>query len=944
MAVSYIFDTTYGTKQNPSGSTGAHRVIIGCLDTVGFAGSPELVLYDPGVSIQYQGDNDRFVKSVMGSTLSFSARIDDAQLAVWDTLLNKDEGKVFCLFFDDTTSGALPYWYGHLVIEDAAITISNEYHDIDLSFTDGLASLRGKEWVDDNDGSPYTGLRSLEFYLKEIVFKLPAFAGYVDYVENVASVANVPVFSEVGLPWPSAENPGDNTFYSWHVDDPIFKNLRVKAQTFDKPKRKVDRLRELSPRPDFFSTSDVLEDICKAFGAVAVMSGGYVNIVCRQELAFFRGENLYDTTYDLNRSTQSWTYTTSDSTYQNTSFDSTYKISKGAVRRRSMPYSQTLLIHEDGGSDNLVQYGYFDPRGAAESGGRTDIFTSNSQTLLNTGYRSDITYVFEDDNSPLDDLPLGVNEDHLKYPADPSEYMGFPEQTADDIEVFSGENIRLTLGGNVKFRHTEGTSGLPTPIAVNMWGGTMVVRIRLEFTTIDDVTYRLSRTVQTHVLSNGSVDYINIDAAVPGSASDRLYFRKLYNEIAWVAEGGDGYDDAWYEIMVPHGDTNNTGDDWGASIHPLTVKYAGQVPYAPLGTKILGEDDGTGVELQREVSDAHMFHYFREDIQLELPYGSSDEVLNFETARFEMGAQIYESDNGPRPNTTAQNNGSPEYDGETPVWRSANADGTGGSKLYSTGSYFMAEPYHIQFVGARVALGDGSDTADITTKFTGGDGYEVFDIGSSRIGSRLTFYNKHNAGTVYAPIKTSNNAGAFLQSAGQTVYSENLKWFGHYNTEPDYGDDGDYDALHSYVAHSHLQLLGRSADVYSMSMLPHPGSNVSTLMTPFLVSNTSQFTVSGSIYLMPLNLRWTPGGGLSGEFLKVGAARDLGTVQEIFDDPRKGAGPIGGQPGHGIVGLIDQVQQSRVDTSTNTTDITNLDSDLTSAKDDLEAQSFFLER
>jgi hypothetical protein len=946
MAVSYLFDSTYGIKQTPSGDTGAHRIVIGCTDSVGGTLS-ELVIYDPGINLQYQGDTDRFSKAIMGSTLSFTARINDSQLATWDTLLNKDEGKVFCLFFNDDDPTSLPYWYGHLVIENAAISISNQYHDVDLSFTDGLASLRGQNWVNDNDGERYTGFKTLEFFLKEIVFKLPAVAGYLDYVENELSTASVPLFSEVGLPWPSSDYQG--TFYDWHEDDPILQHLRVKAQTFDKPKKKVDRLREVSPRPDFFSTADVLEDICKTFGAVAVMFNGRVNIACRQEMAFFRGQNVYSTTYDFNRSAQTYARSTSASAYYNTTFDSTYKIANGAVRRRSMPYSQALLVHEDGGSDNLVQYGYFDPRGAAESGGRPNIFTSSGDGLMNTGYRSYIRYVFKNPApwNELDDLPLDVDEDYLKYPADPSGYLGFPEQTATDIEAFSGENVRLTFGGNVEFRDYDSLTALPTPYAKNMWGGTMVVRVRLEFTTIDDVAYRLSRTVQTHVLSNGSVDYINIDAGEPGSANDRLYFRKLYNELNWIAEGEDGYDDSWYEIMVPHGDTNNTGDDWGASIHALTVPYANQVAYAPMGVKIQGEDDGTGVTLKKQVSDAHMFHYFREDIQLELPYGASDTVLNFDTARFEMGAAMYESDNGPRPNTTGGNNGSPEYDGETPVWRSANADGTGGSKLYSTGAYYMAEPWHIEFVGARVALGDGSESADITTKFKGGSGYEVFDMGSSRLGSRKTFYNRHNAGTLWAPVKTANTAGSFLQAGGQTVYSENLQWQGHNNDEPTYGDGNSYDALHTYVAHSHLQLLGRSADIYSMTLYPHPGANVNTLMSPLLASFTSQLTLSTDTYLIPLNLRWNSAGELAGDFLKVGASRDLSTVQEVFENSSKGSGPIGGQPGHGIVGVIDKIQQSRLDTSTNTTNITVIDgkvTDLNTAKDELELLQLFMEK
>lgn len=930
MAVSYLFDTVYSPKNVGTGAK--HRLVIGTTETTGGA-TTQLELLDPGIKLQWQGDAERFNKAVMGSTLSFTAYVDDNQLTKWENLLNQNEGKCFCLFFDSDAADAKPYWYGSLLIESTSIEVACERRKIDVVFTDGLAMLRGAPWVKAN-GDAYTGRKTLAFYMNEIVSKLGGFAGYKDYMNNQINQTVVPKFREVGFPWPSVENHDDEIFYDWHEADGVLEHCAVESRTFHKPKKNVDRLRELPARPEYFNTGDVLEDICKAFGATACMFEGRINLVCRQEVAFMKGAGVYGVKYDKNTSNPFNDVVSADTTglfgIEGTNFDDHYVIRAGATKGKSLPFSQAILIHEDGGSDNLVQQGFFDPRGSAETGGRPNIFSDSLGHLIsNTGYRADVKYVFDEVPINIPDNLVAhpttghiIEEPYLTFPKDPSTYMGFPAQEATDLEVFSGEQVRLTFGGNVEFRHVSSPPPNLTPLGRNVFGSHMVVRVRLQFTTTGDVGYRASRTVQTHVLSNGSADSILIDFGGLGTASDRRFFRKLYNNFAWIAEGSAGYDDAFYEILVPHGDTNNTGDGYGATVHPLTVQYAGQTPYAPIGTKIQGEDNGTGVILDRDVGTEHMYHYFREDIQLELPFASNDTILSFEKCYFEQGASLFEPENGPNPNTTAQNDGSPDFDGTTPLWRSANADGTGGSKVYSTGAHWMSKPKHLHFVGVRVAIGDGSDTADITTKMTGGDGYEIFAMGSSRIGSRTTFFNKHTSGTVFAPMKESAAENDFSIVSGAKVFKENIKWKGHAHGETNASPDTFVDSLHSYVADTHLKLLGESADIYTLSAMPRPGSNPDVVKSPFAVFKTDQLETNTTVFLMPLNLNWASNQGFSGTFLKVGQARDLSTIQELDDPVRRGGPSQDGGGGGGIVGMtgvIERINTTR--TSLNTTNV-----------------------
>lgn len=942
MAVTHIFDTVYEARHEG----GSYRIIIGDSTGVVTDTVSELALLDPGMTLQWQGD-DNMSKAIMGSSLSFNAMLNDDQLSTVEDMMDTNEGDIFCLFFNSNASDAKPYWYGHLLKESVVIQVANEKHIVDMTFTDGLGSLRGKQWQDE-DGSLYTGFKKLSFYLREVISKLPGYEGYKDYITSAShlNLDDIPLINTVA--WPAPEEASDKKYT---VLDELLDHARVRAQTFNKPKKQVDRIRELEAPAEYMNASDVLEDICKCFGATAAIFDGRLHLACRLDLASMKGSSVFETTYDYDPVTDSWTTNARYGEFQNQNADDEYSVLSGATKGYTIPVSQVNITHEEGGSDALVMEGYYvNSGGAINALDTTDsliqslVATSSNGTgdgpfnnLYATGVRRDIMYRFGEATLPTVDLGFFVQ------PKDPATYMGFPSETVDDLEFQSGEQVRIQFGGNFRLE----VGALVSASASNELhrihvGSVVIVRCRIQFTTTGDVGYRLSRTVHTHVKTDGNQDYINIDNVRAyydiNSESivleDRRFFRKLYNDLEWVkSDAGADYTDAWFEIIVPHGDNENSGDDYGAPITQLTELYDGQPSYAPIGTQLDGDNSGAGVILKTE-DDATLMQYFQEDLKIALPFQDDDEqvVLDFESFYFEMGAAEYEHDAGPRGNAAAETG----WRGDLPLWKSAYADGNGGSKRFTGSGASVSYPQFFHFTGLKISVGDGSESADLTTKATGGDGYEVVNLGSSRLGSRKAFVNTHVSGTIFAQKKDS---GANDDFTSPIEYEENLQWRGHaVGVVSSPIPDTAYDSLHRYYADSYLQIFGKSREVYSMALIPkYSGSALTSLGNPFKVLKMNTLVADSGVYeyLLPLSYTWTLNEGIRGSFLKVGQNRDLSSVQSDEGRPVRGGGGgiIGMPPGLDFTSEVSQIKD--------TTDLITVTSgvDLDDIKGDVETNN-----
>lgn len=985
MAVSYLFDTKYHESSTAGPASSGQqkcRVVIGdksgSVTTVG----GEMDLFDPGITLSYGGDQDRFMSSFMGSTLSFTSRLTDAQLDIWEDLLDLNEGEVFCLFFDDWAD-SVPYWYGHLVIESSVIRVENKSHTVDVTFTDGLASLRGVEWKDES-GEGYTGFRPLRFFLRELVSKLPAYPAFRDYVLNVKGDSYVPIVRECGFPDPRVDTTNN---YDFHSGDSKLYYLRARADTFDKPKKQIDRTRQLPASPSYFDAGAVLEDICKTFGATAAIFDGYLNLACRLDVSTMKGSDIAIHSHLYQPSSDTWTTSTnvssssetltSDTLFNDPDADSRYEVLDGATKRRSMPIHQVNLTHEEGGSDWLVADGYYlnpNIRHVDYGDVMLWIYLNSGSNILtqNTGQsqaffsidamRRDIWYVFYTSYSYPSTTPTPGATYTLQWyqsPASVGNYTGFEARTITDLEVQSGEELRIQFGGVAKFdRRNAINLGVNDNFKKYHVGNTLVCRVMIQFKDTDGYYWRLRRPVETHVLTNGSEDWIRINNiqlyldVISGGFIylDRYYFRKLYGTLRWVRNDDPDYDDSWYELMVPHGDTLNSGDGYGTTVHSLTdAQYGGQTNYAPIGCEIQGSpEEGEGVTLKEGDDDTFM-QYFKEDISVALPYNNNT-LVDFEEMYFEQGFELYEPNHGPRPNTASTN--LTYWDDANPAWRTPYADGTGAIDQYSgNNNSHRTRPMYIHVTGVRVSVGDGDESADFVTKIDGGDGYEIMNIGSSRLGSRLSFVNTHIAGTLWARTKNSSADGDF--DFVTEDYSENLQWRGHRAGDV-VGSNVPttlYDSLHSYVCNSYIDLFGESRVVYDMSLIPGSGG-LSTLKNPFAVLAMSKLVSNKSIteYLMPLSYSWTLNKGIAGSFLKVGQTRERsGLTEYVLPVDGKGTTVPGGiAPG---MDLADMAAQSRIVTSKVTvTQPINLDTEkdrvdaLENAKDELELLQIFMEK
>ena len=928
MAVEHIFDTTYyarrGDVANDAYASNAYRVIIGSTSgTVSASETSELEIYDPGIELTWDGDQDRFTNAIMGSSLSFSTRMDNTQLAKWEEMLDLPEGDVFCLFFDQPSQG--PYWYGHLIIEDCSIRVEAEYHRVDITFTDGLASLRGQEWRDE-DGDPYKGFKKLSFYLREIINKLPGFTAYKDYHNNYLSEDSVDMIREIGLPTAVIVDGANE--YRYQEDDYIFDKCRVRADSFNVPKKQVDRIRELQAAQDYLNTGDVLEDICKTFGATACIFDGFLNIGCRHDIATLGGRYVWSGKYSYDDSLDEWTLSSDGYTSltRQTDADTYLEFRAGAVRKRTLPIAQVNLTHEEGGSDFLAAYGYFlhpelsiiDLDDAAwwsqMTGGSGRLPPGSNPDMFSVdGRREDLFLNFRNSADYESGTPA-VDMEFYKYPADRTGYLGFEATTVEDLELASGEAIRLNFGGNAKFLQSTPLDSTPDELV----GCVLIARFRVQFTTTDDVGYRLSRTVHTHVDSNGSQDYIEIRDGVSDSVS-KYFFRKLYNDVEWLKDDHADYDDdGWFEVIIPHGDSDNSGDNFGATLHPLTQEYDGQISYAPIGTTIKGDIDGAGVILKDAAEGSGTWHHwFRDVLDFTLPYADNDATLSFEQFDIEMGFSLFRPQNGPRPNYTGaggQGNFT-QWSNANPTWRSANADGTGAvGTAPSSNLTYSQSPDYIHMTGLRVTQGDGSESSDLVTKVTGGDGYEILNMGSSRLGSRVAYSNTHVNNVLEFKKKDGNITGDFVTPES---FWQNCKWIGHRGAEIAGIPSTKYDSVHAYVAESFLKIFGETIPYYSLSIKPKNVQGLTNdfaiLKNPFMCFLTNQLRddKSEKEVLMPMSYSWTMNEGLRGDFLVVGKSRSLSTTFVDYDAARvsRGFGGIIGLPTG--VDVIRPVFQSR---------------------------------
>lgn len=922
MAINTIFEGTYGER----GSGGEYTLRIGTLsgDVTPIAASERRFdIYEPGLSIDWKTGRE-FLSPVVGSALRFTASLREAQLSKWEQLLDLPEGDVYAFVFNGDGPAFVQsdlMWFGHLLVESCIIKIEQDITHFSCEFTDGLGSLRGVEYRD-QDGELYLGQNTTAYYIKEVLSKLPG-------VQAMAATftGSISLFNETGFPYYEAETSNGN-FYKFPVGSPVLEKTRINADTFNIPKKDSNRIRELDVPRQYFNCKDVLEDICLAFGATIALQNGRFQVVCRTTDALFEG------TSGMKSNLYLWTPSTgalvsvSDSatSYNIGNITKGRYYLEGATKSRMMPYSEAVLDHEEGGSDSIYVSGLY--RNTIPQ-----LWNANTQAIDTIGgARFDRRYDYQTTAA------VGEPYDYIwrKYPHNPALYTGFDPQTIDNLELTSGQELRFQFRGHMRAQ-TPPNAILQTisdPLQAPHVGCTAIIRARIQFTDTDGESYRLSRTVFTHMVTNGVPDYISIDSVSVWDSYlqlfndvEREYYRKLYNELEWVHQDDPGYDDAWYELMVPHGDTVDDGDGWGSTMHALTEQYGSQVGYAPIGTEIQGDISGAGVILQGSNDDGTFLQYFKEDVRFQLPQNALDENISFESLYVEWGAEEWEWNDGPRRNDGVV--------GE-PMWKSASYGNLDGFIKYSGSGAFVKHPEFLYFATTRICAGDGSNTSNILTRVGGGYGYESANLGGTRLGSRLTYFNYHAAGTVFGNVRDS-------ATTWSTEYKDKLRWRPHNPEDATYGAGGSvtYDSLHAAVCTEYLQIFGESCEMISGTAISKDGSHIGPIGL-FECFTTDQLDGTVSYKLLPIDMSWSLYGGCRFSALVIGKARYAG-VEEYIEDkrPMKGGGRVHDKPGYGSVSVAFEgagVQD----------EIDGVVGDITDIKDNILAQlelfGIFMER
>ena len=929
----------------------------------------QLDLLAPGVAIQYEGDEFRFSKTTMGSSLTFSAKLTCNQVDKWDSLLGLVEGDVCCLFFKGHQPSPFNcHWYGHLVPESGSFDISD--NNLSVTFTDGLAHL---SYVDfkQNNGNPYTNTMNLTEILVECFNKIPgrdAFH-YWSFNDYTGSVSTIDILTEAGLPRNAYfASEGDPILEPDFEFGSVLRACSVDVRTFVKKKKLKDRTREVRTKeydPTFVDCYSIIEDVAKSFGCSYYLWSGSYHITNRIRLYQLDGSSELKCAVHKVSSTYTIAHDDADNALSdyNLDLDDGLYIKSGATFGRTLPYSDVVFTHETAGDDALYLEGV--PRFLNEAYWAVNqqnntvyhpatgqvsmdpVVANQYKAVTRWNHSYDLAQTTVEHISDASSAQLDPSGGHV---TDRYGQIGFPTRYYQDLAIEPASEMRMTFGGLVHF--------LADGDFRSHVGAHAVLKMRLELEDSNGTFWRLSRKVITHVFSSGSQDGINLnlwDVSNPSSfiVSDVNFFRKLYGTLEWLNDSDPDYGDAFYEVLVPHGDSTIDEGQYSSELTGLVVDYAGQTPYVGAMAKVDGENDDA-VELKYDFRNRNVYHYFREDIQLTFPETSA---TNIDTIEVWWQLEIYAADAGPNPNGA--------YDRDSPMFRTNSASGSTQNNdgyvavsvppTYTYGwpvNYpSLGIPKEFSLSGAKIVLGNGENDSDRVIRIAGGLGNETYDMGSSRFGSYSNYLQplgtgKLNCKLIYSGAYSPN---ADFSTGGVTSYPYDANdWFPYKNTIGGTSlVDNAYDSLHKLVIGEYLSVFGRSQKTFNGTILgkyENGRSPVSDLICPHNIISTTNLDRIADVRIMPLSISWDMMGGSKISGLVTGASRTPNLeITEVFEGRNPGSSVT--DPG-GVPPPV-AIAKNKLAASKNEANITVIDgkfTDLNTAKDDLEAQSFFLER
>lgn len=910
----------------------------------------EMFLMSPGVELTYEMDTASLAKSLIGSSAKVTFQMTDEQMGKMNTLLSYDEGTVgLFLYRGGSPSNTNLEWAGHLLIESVSIYMHSEINTTSMTFTCGLSHLKYIDFKDE-DGNLWWDRELLIRQIWRCIYRLPAQV----MIRRRHPEGSYRFLHEYGLPAPV--NPGTSyEEWDWTVSG-MLSRLYVHSQTFGKPKDQKDRTRNLFEEAEFISSYDVMEDICKTLGAcIAFTAGRYY---------MWNRTSVFNHVDDLTV-LQGWSYQyilVSGSFYEvdgrpfisagitfSPDFFVDYDINRrtldGAVEGRTLPLKQVVMTHEDVEKDTIIAEGmsrrrfrWMDPTpggfsiNSAFNGypGSYLAQAANDQYSYGPNRNYGYPYVFDFTLHDYEDTDVFPKWRNRLSTDDPMFRFGFPDRTNSQLAINGGQEMTFSFAGSIRLREHVDNAYTSFITITHPLSTTFVLKARIEAVDTDDNAYRLSRTV--NVLDDDSLEVRPLhDPLAPNLPLDVNHKHKVYNDMNWLASDHEDYDDAWFEVMIPHGATANDEGDFENAIALIPGVFEEQSSYGGIFVEYNEEDE----ELQSKkenIKDQFLELRFKENIKLAMPSDDSDV---FDTVKLSWrisyisrgGATIFESGTS---DTVS--------DATFPTTQ------TPGSSNDDSTQYNYPERIVLQY--AEIRLGAGDRDMDLVTKATGGPGYETYNAGSSRIGSRDELLNPQVTGHLIAPYYENdeledNGLHPSLNGYGFV----NVKWIPY--KDADGPDVGRYDSLHQLVTSEYLACFGEQMKKYAGTIIERDVQfSNDAILRPYMVFRTREYNSEVAVDVMITRLNWSMMDGYKFEGLQINTSRY--DQANITQDEQKPRGPGGGRnPGRpGLAEKIHGRAPGRVAGSidSNTSNISRVDDKVDQQRDDLEAQSFFIER
>lgn len=221
-------------------------------DTDFSGSSTQFHVTSEGFQLKYQGDTEKPLQPIVGSTLSFVMQIEDGAQGLdnsttldgfLSTLLTADEDRFTVVVREGALSSDDVYWVGIIQPEQMIILDESYPRSVEIIAADDLANLKGVEYTD--DGTPYTGQASILVHLIRCLNK----------TRTTQHWGGTDVFLETQEYFKLTSAGSSDTYLSCG-----FMN--------------EDLYQTTSGVVEYMPTYDVLEQICETFGASLYQARG----------------------------------------------------------------------------------------------------------------------------------------------------------------------------------------------------------------------------------------------------------------------------------------------------------------------------------------------------------------------------------------------------------------------------------------------------------------------------------------------------------------------------------------------------------------------------------------------------------------------------------------------------------------------------------------------